>query len=273
MNELLPVLILWGILALPSVAHGVVMALRAGKSVPFAFVACLLLPWVGLLFFLGGPAGRRRVTGLGQYCAHMFVVAACLAIWSIVPAWVVGDPNVLGGDGMVGPTDVWPLAVVAVVWAVCLVGGATAVLRGADLTAGVLIGLVTSVALGVLLALRQAWGTAGLLVPELRDAQTAAVDVARVGPGGWVAFVALVVAYLCATLLPFGLRLEPLPVPAPPAPLGGQPVGSGAWNGGQPVGSGAWNGGQPVGPSATTPPPQPGIQQSPAQGGRRGAGW
>lgn len=266
MNEIVfACLIVWAALAVPSMAHGMVLAKRAGGSLGLAVIVCLLLPWLGLLFFLNQPPGTKRVVGLGYYCSSMFVVVSTLALWSIFLPWVTGDPALLGGDGAHGPLDALPLAVIAGVWALCLIAGSIGITRGGDMVVGVVLGIVVALAFGMLLALVNLWGRAGLLVPELRDAQAEIENRVAVGPGGWVAFVALVVAYICITLLPFGLRLVPHTMP-PMDPMPGQPAmpqpTPGAPMPGQPIPGQPWPG-QP--PSGQQWPPQPPS--------RTGAGW
>ncbi|WP_296136612.1 hypothetical protein [uncultured Tessaracoccus sp.] len=259
MNEFLQaVLIVWIAMAIPTIAYGVVLAHRAGRSIGIAVILCLVLPWFGLLFFVSQPPGRRRVVGLGYYCATMLVVAAVMAVVSIFLPWVVGDPQVLGDSGH-APKDVLVLAVLVGLWALLLVGGSIGITRGADMAGGVILGICASVMGGVLLALVSLWGRAGLFDPDLRRAQEEVAQRVDVGPGGWIIVVALVVAYICATLLPFGLRLDPLepaaPQDLPPEPFPGQPPAQGGPWPGQP-----WT-------QQPTPPTQP---QWPSG---TGAGW
>lgn len=250
MNEIVvAALIVWGAMAIPSIAHGIVLAQRAGKSVGLAIIACLVLPWIGLLFFINQPAGTRRVVGLGHYCASMLVVAAIMAVISIFLPWIVGDPAVLGEDGY-APKDVLLLAILVLVWALSLLAGSMGITRGGDMIAGVVLGVVVSVMGGTLAALVRLWGSAGVFVPELREAQLAV----EIGPGGWIAVVALIVAYVCVTLLPFGLRLDRHP-PAPPVPQQVSPQQQ--WSQQQ-----QWTPQQP-------PAQQPGQQWPP----HTGAGW
>ncbi|NLE97507.1 MAG: hypothetical protein GX596_05900 [Propionibacterium sp.] len=215
MNEIVTaVLIVWLSMAIPSVAYGVVLARRAGKSVGLAVILCLVLPWVGLLFFAAQPLGERRTTGLGHYCASMLIVAAVMAVIAIFPDWIVGDPSLLGAEGY-APKDVLLLAVFIVVWALALIAGSAAISRGDYMAAGIALGVVVSFAGGMLVATVSLWGSAGVFVPELREMQASIDGRVHVGPGGWVALIALIVAYVCVVLLPFGLRLIPQEPAAP----------------------------------------------------------
>lgn len=250
MNEIvLAVLIVWISMAIPSIAYGVVLARRAGKSLGLAVIVCLVLPWIGLLFFMAQPPGERRVVGLGHYCSSMLSIAAIMAVISIFLQWIVGDPDLLGGADGYAPKDVLVLAILVGIWALSLLAGSLGITRGGDMVAGIVLGIVVSLMGGVLVALVSLWGSAGVFVPELRDMQASLEGRLDVGPGGWVALIALIVAYLCVTLLPFGLRL----VPRPPEPQVQMPPPEQQW---PPQGQQQW-------PAA----PQ---QQWPTQ---TGAGW
>lgn len=219
MNEIVvAVLIVWISMAIPSIAHGVVLARRSEKSVGLAVIVCLVLPWLGLLFFINQPPGERRVVGLGYYCASMLTVVAIMAIISIFPPWIIGDPAVLGEDGY-APRDLVLLGILVAVWALSLIAGSLGITRGGDMVAGVALGVVVSLTGGILVALINLWGSAGVFVPDLREMQSSVEGRVAVGPGGWLALVALVVAYVCVTLLPFGLRLD-RQAPATPQPEG-----------------------------------------------------
>lgn len=204
------VLIVWISMAIPSIAYGVVKARRAGKSPGLAIIVSLLLPWLGLAFITSRRRGKTRVVGLGYYCAWMLLVAAVMAVISIFLPWITGDPQLLGEERY-APKDVLVLAILIAVWAISLVAGAIGINRGGDLGAGISLGVSVSLMGGILIALNYLWGSAGVFVPGLRDMQDQLEDKVQIGPGGWVAIVALAVAYICVTLLPFGLRFDPEP--------------------------------------------------------------
>lgn len=256
MNEIVAAaLIVWAAMAIPSITYGMVLASRAGKSLGIAFIVCLLLPWLGLLFFSGNqPFGKRKVVGLGHYCISMFVVAAIMAIISIFPQWVTGDPQYLAGVDGYAPRDVLLFAIIIAVLALALIAAAIGIRRGGDMTVGIVMGIVMSLAVGMLAGLVHLWGQAGLFNSELRDVQDQIAENVHVGPGGWIALVALIVAYVCTTLLPLGLRVvrSTQPPAAPPYPG---------------LGDAMPNQAMPGGPASHWSPPQ---QQWPTN---TGAGW
>ncbi|WP_297747077.1 hypothetical protein [uncultured Tessaracoccus sp.] len=215
MNDIVTAgLIVWVAMAIPAIVHGLVLAKRSGKSLVLAVIACLLLPWLGLLFFIDGrPVGTRKVMGLGHYCISMYVVAAFMAIISIFPNWVVGDPNYLGGVDGYAPRDSIVLAIIIAALALALIAGAVGIRRGGDLSVAIVMGIIISLAAGMLAALVHLWGQAGLFNSDLRDAQDRVAAHLNVGPGGWIALIALIVAYVCTVLLPLGLRVEAAPEP------------------------------------------------------------
>jgi len=220
-------LIVWVAMAIPAIVHGLVLANRSGKPLVLAASACLFLPWLGLLFLTDSrPAGARKVVGLGHYCISMYVVAAVMAIISIFPDWVVGDPQYLGGVDGYAPRDVVLLAIVVAALALALIAGAVGIRRGGDLSVAIVMGVIISLAAGMLAALVHLWGRAGLFNSDVRDIQDEVEANLNVGPGGWIALIALIVAYVCTVLLPLGLRVEAAPEPPStiPQPPQGYPM-------------------------------------------------
>lgn len=226
MNEIVSsILIFWVLMGIPSMAYGIVLARRSGQSLVLAVIACLLLPWLGCLFFTGQPAGDTRMGGIAYYSTSMLGITALMAAISIFLPWVSGDPEVLGAESY-SPWDVRVFAVLIGLWVIALIAGIVVTNHNASMVAGVLLGIAVSAAAGVLAALVQLWGQAGVFVPELRDAQVE--QYVEVDRGGWLALVALIVAYVSVTLLPFGLlftrrepqqppMVQPDPAAAPPS--------------------------------------------------------
>lgn len=255
--------------AVPSAVFGAELARRAGRSVWQGVVACALLPWVGMLFFVRQPQGVSFASGYGYYCSAMLAIAGGMGILSIFPSWVMlQDRN--GERVGVSAFGNWVLVVLMLAVSVVYILGSYAVAKG-SFAGSLATAIVASSAAAVSylatsvehLFTRVRFGAIGVAKDLLNVPQQEAAP----GPGLWIAVVAIVVAYLCAASVPIGLQLKELPEPSagqslPPGPqqFPGQPPFPG-----QPSFPGQQPPGHPQPPSAPTgfgqPPAAPWTQK------------
>lgn len=207
-------LIFFLINAIPSAAFGAAMARRAGRPAWHGLLPGFLLPWVGLLFVNGQPAGKRGLAGAGRYSMTMLLVASALVLIGVFRPWVIVTAE--GGEpgASYSPHEIVVVAVLVWLLALVLLVGAIGLLWHASIGFGLFTAITVSVLGGLLVASYYLLGAAGPFagrIPGL-DAEV------FVGPGAWLTIVALVTAYVAVVVLPFGLTLTPLA--APPAPSG-----------------------------------------------------
>ena len=72
------VVIFYLINAVPSAMFGIALARRAGRPWWHGVLPAFLLPWLGLLFLSGQPAGKPYVTGPARYSMIMLFVAVSM---------------------------------------------------------------------------------------------------------------------------------------------------------------------------------------------------
>lgn len=231
------VVIFYLINAVPSAMFGIALARRSGRPWWHGLLPAFFLPWLGLLFLKNQPSGEPRNTGPARYSMVMLFVAGIMVLVSIWLPWVSGT----GTDGqpfVYSPNEVVVIAILIWVLALGLLLSSIGLLFRGGVPVALATGILVAVIGGILAASTYLFGPAGLFVDEARSGAEVSVDV---GPGGWVALVALVTAYVSVLVLPFGLKVRP--APAPPQQELPQPQ----WQG-QPQ---QWNGQQPPSPWGT----------------------
>lgn len=225
--------------AVPSAMFGIALARRSGRPWWHGLLPAFVVPWLGLLFLGGQPMGKPYVTGPARYSMVMLFVAGVLVFVSIWHPWVSGDGTAFGRPGHFeySPNEVLPVAIAVWVLAIGLILSAVGLLFRGGFTVAIGAGVLVSVIGGIIAAVSYLFGPAGLFLAEVRD-QHRNLDVV-VGPGGWIALVALCSAYLAIVVVAFGLKTHPLAPPVPPQPMSVPQQPGQQWQPAQPAPSAA----------------------------------
>lgn len=241
------VVIFYLINAVPSAMFGIALARRAGRPWWHGVLPAFLLPWLGLLFLGGQPAGEPYVTGPARYSMIMLFVAGLMVVISIWQPWVSGDGQLVGEPGRFeySPNQVIFVAILVWLLALCLLLASVGLLFRGGFTVALLTAIIVSTIGGLLASIWYLFGPAGIFLSEARfDGARTELDI-EVGKGALIALVALVAAYVAILVVPFGVKVrEAWPVLQQPMP---QPQ----WNGPQPPQQ-QW-GGAPVQPRPQRP--------------------
>lgn len=212
------ILIVFLVMAIPSAAFGAVLARRAGRPTWHGVVPGFFLPWIGLLFVSGAPSGRRYNTGPARYSMIMLMIAAVMTMISVFLPWVEGDGAAIGqsGEFAYSPHQVLVVAILVWLFALSLLIGSLGIAFKGGMAPTIATGVLVSGLGGLLLAVWYLWGAEGLFFEAARQ-QGADLNV-HVGPGAWVALVALVTGYVALVVAPFGLKVLPDQQLAPQLP-------------------------------------------------------
>ena len=213
------IVIFYLINAVPSAMFGIALARRGGRPGWHGLLPGFFLPWIGLLFLTGQPSGTPHATGPARYSMIMLFVAGVMVLISIFLPWISGDAMAAGQPGQVeyAPNQVVPVAIIVWVLALGLLLSSIGLLFGGAFPVAIATGVLVAGLGGLLVSVTWLYGPAGLFLSEARS--TGQEFTADVGPGGWVALVALVTAYVAVLVVPFGLSVRPLPAPRADTPL------------------------------------------------------
>ena len=249
--------------AIPSATLGAVLAKRAARPAWHGVLPAFFLPWIGLLFVRNQPDGERRNSGPAQYAMVMLLVSAILTMIAAFLPWVhFSGGNVPAGSDSVAPSEVLLWAILVWLLALAMLAGSVGLLLKGGVAVLIMTGVVVSAIGGLLLSVLYLNGPA-VALKLIRDS---GVDLSQVefqvGDGAWLALVALITAYVCVIVAPFGLKVRRPELPAQPEPM---PTGVGpqAWPaygqglppqqmpGQPPTGARPWGSQRPSGPGST----------------------
>ena len=245
------VVIFYLINAVPSAMFGIALARRAGRPWWHGVLPAFLLPWLGLLFLSGQPAGKPYVTGPARYSMIMLFVAGLMVVISIWQPWVSGDGQLVGEPGRFeySPNQVIFVAILVWLLALCLLLASVGLLFRGGFTVALVTGILVASIGGIIAVSYYLFGPAGLFLSEARTGVDLNVEL---GAGAKLAIVALVTAYVAVLVVPFGLKVRqvrPIAPPVMPQPQWNQPQ--------PPPPQQQWGGGptpgrqRPSGPGAT----------------------
>lgn len=222
--------------AVPSALFGVALARRSGRPWWHGLLPAFFLPWFGLLFLTRQPVGEGYLTGPARYSMVMLFVAGIMVFISIWLPWISGDGQTNGQSGAFeySPNEAVFVAILIWLLALGLLLSSIGLLFRGGFAVALATGILVSVIGGILTATVYLFGPAGLFLSEARFGDAGTELNVDVGTGGWIALVALITAYVSVLVVPFGLKVRPVPVEPPPLPQPQQVQGPPQWGGQQP---------------------------------------